>query len=47
MNEQLEIEMAVAAVIDSCFAISAYFPLMEQSLNDGEVVVQRADPRRW
>ena len=34
------IEMAVTAVIDSCFAIWAYVPLMEQSLNDGEVVVQ-------
>jgi len=38
MNNQLVIEMV--AVIDSCFAIFSYAPLMEQSFNDGEVVVQ-------
>jgi hypothetical protein len=40
MNNQLVIERAIAAVIDSCFAIWAYVPLVEQSLNDEEVVVQ-------
>jgi hypothetical protein len=40
MNDQLVIEMAVAAVIDSFFAIWAYVSLLDQSLNDGQVVVQ-------